>query len=290
MNALVAEHCFMWTPTKPLFNINIFTPAKKVIHFLAQDPDELIGKNMLYKYDATTKTIRYLNDEILTNTEGLESGIALIEDTRNAYAAFEIISNNDKKIMYFPGSKVSISDFFSYRLKDHSYPGDKPTVFFFPTYNSPPSYLVHYTAMYSAGYPICFNPHINSKFDKDKNFISTDFDSYWLKSSRMKYMEVLNTDHNVYRMTMLDYRDGVVAIGVKTSNTSTEKFKIQWLDYDGKIQWSANAEDSYLYAFSGIINKDHGLLYGNDNKYFLYSNTGTLLKKLELDKLSFDLE
>ena len=47
-------------------------------------------------------------------------------------------------------------------------------------------------------------------------------------------MEVLNTDSKVYHMKVLDYRDGIVALGVKTRNVSSE-YKIQWQDYNGKL-------------------------------------------------------
>lgn len=137
----------------------------------------VLGKSMLYKYDAAAKNIRYLNDEILADVDGLQSGIASIDDTSNAYSAFELNSNSGKKIMYFPGSKVYNDHYFSYSLKDHSYPNDKPAVFFYQTRNEP-SYLVRYNALYSVGYPICFNPHILSVFDQNENFKSAAFDSY----------------------------------------------------------------------------------------------------------------
>jgi len=249
----------------------------------------VVGKTMLYRYDTAAKNIRYLNDEIITDVDGLQSGIASIDDTSNAYAAFEIKTNSGKRIMYFPASKVYSNNHFTYSLKDHSYPNDKPTVFFFQTRNEP-SYLVKYNALYSMGYPICFNPHILTVFDENENFKSASFDNHWVKSSRMIDMEVLNTDSKLYQLKVLDYRDGIVALGVKTRNVSSEKYKIQWLDYNGNLLWSVTGQDSFLYDFSGVVNKNIGLLYGNGEHYFLYSNGGKLLKKLELDELSFDLD
>jgi hypothetical protein len=102
-------------------------------------------------------------------------------------------------------------------------------------------------------------------------------------------MEVLNTDSKVYQMKLLDYYDGIVAVGVKTRNISSDKYKIQWQDYNGKLLWSVTGENSYLFEFSGVVSKSMGLLFGNDANYFLYSTSGELLKKLKLEELPFNL-
>ena len=91
-------------------------------------------------------------------------------------------------------------------------------------------------------------------------------------------------------MTVLDFRDGIVALGIKTNNVPSEKFKIQWQDYDGKLLWSSPSEVSHLYDLSGVISKDNGLLFGNRNDYFLYNSEGKLVKKIELEELSFELD
>jgi len=249
----------------------------------------IAANNLLYKYDAVTKSMHFLNNEVIANVKEMQSGIANIDDATHKYSAFEIKSNSGKEVMYYPISKVYYADNFRQTVEPRSYPNEKPTTFFFQTYNQP-SYLVRYNAMYSMGYPFCFDPHIESVFDEDENFKSAAFSSYWVAASHLIDMEVLNTDNKVYDMTVLDFRDGIVALGVKTTNVSSEKFKIQWQDYNGKLLWSAPSEVSHLYDFSGAISKNNGLVFGSREDYFLYNNQGKLVKKLELEELSFDLD
>ena len=249
----------------------------------------IVAETMIFRYDATTKSMQNLNSEIIANVKELQSGIANIDDATHAYSAFKIKSNSGKEVMYYPISKIYNTDNFDYTTKKHSYPNDQPATFFFQTYNQP-SYLVRYTGMYSMGYPFCFDPHIESVFDENENFKSASFSNYWLTGSRFIDMKVLNTDNKVYDMTVLDFRDGIVALGIKTNNVSSEKFKIQWQDYDGKLLWSSPSEVSHLYDLSGVISKNNGLLFGNRNDYFLYNSEGKLVKKIELEELSFDLD
>lgn len=249
----------------------------------------IVGNNLLYKYDAVTKSMQFLNNDVIANVKEMQSGIANIDDATHGYSAFELKSNSGKEVMYYPISKVYYADNFRQTVEPRSYPNEKPTTFFFQT-NNQPSYLVRYNAMYSLGYPFCFDPHIQSVFDEDENFKSAAFSDYWVAASHLIDMEVLNTDNKVYDMTVLDFRDGIVALGVKTTNVSSEKFKIQWQDYNGKLLWSAPAEVSHLYDFSGAISKTNGLVFGSREDYFLYNNQGKLVKKLVLDELSFDLD
>lgn len=249
----------------------------------------IVGNTMLYKYDAVTKSMYFLNNDIISSVKEMQSGISNIDDATHAYSAFKLKSNSDKEIMYYPISKVYYADNFRQTVVPQSYPNEKPTTFFFQT-NNQPSYLVKYNAMYSMGYPFCFDPHIESVFDENENFKSAEFSNYWVAASHLINMEVLNTDNKVYDMTLLDFRDGIVAVGIKTNNISTEKFKIQWQDYNGKLLWSSPSEVSHLYDFSGAISKSNGLLFGNDEDYNLYNNQGKFIKKLDLDELSFDLD
>lgn len=249
----------------------------------------IVANNLLYKYDIVTKNISFLNNDIIANVKEMQSGISLIDDATHKYSAFELKSNTGKEIMYYPISKVYYTDNFRQTVKPRSYPNEKPATFFFQT-NNQPSYLVRYNAMYSMGYPLCFDPHIESVFDEDENFKSAAFSDYWVAASHLIDMEVLNTDNKVYDMTVLDFRDGIVALGVKTTNISSENFKIQWQDYNGKLLWSAPSEVSHLYDFSGAISKNNGLVFGSREEYFFYSNQGKLVKKLELEELSFDLD
>jgi len=249
----------------------------------------IIGNNLLYKYDAVTKSMQFLNNDVIANVKEMQSGIANIDDATHKYSAFKLKSNSGKEITYYPISKVYYTDNFRQTAEPRSYPNEKPTTFFFQT-NNQPSYLVRYNAMYSLGYPFCFDPHIESVFDEDENFIRASFSNYWVSASHLIDMEVLNTDNKVYDMTVLDFRDGIVALGVKTTNVSSEKFKIQWQDYNGKLLWSAPAEVSHLYDFSGAISKTNGLVFGSREDYFVYNNQGKLVKKLVLDELSFDLD
>lgn len=249
----------------------------------------IIGNNLLYKYDAVTKSMQFLNSDVITNVKEMQSGIANIDDATHKYSAFKLKSNSGKEVTYYPISKVYYADNFRQTVEPRSYPNEKPTTFFFQT-NNQPSYLVRYNAMYSMGYPFCFDPHIESVFDEDENFIRASFSNYWVSASHLIDMEVLNIDNKVYDMTVLDFRDGIVALGVKTTNVSSEKFKIQWQDYNGKLLWSAPAEVSHLYDFSGAISKTNGLVFGSREDYFVYNNQGKLVKKLVLDELSFDLD
>lgn len=249
----------------------------------------IVGNNLLYKYDAVTKSMQFLNNDIIANVKEMQSGIANIDDATHKYSAFKLKSNSGKEVTYYPISKVYYADNFRQTVEPRSYPNEKPTTFFFQT-NNQPSYLVRYNAMYSMGYPFCFDPHIESVFDEDENFIRASFSNYWVSASHLIDMEVLNTDNKVYDMTVLDFRDGIVALGVKTTNVSSEKFKIQWQDYNGKLLWSAPAEVSHLYDFSGAISKTNGLVFGSREDYFVYNNQGKLVKKLVLDELSFDLD
>ncbi|MBE8715271.1 hypothetical protein [Sphingobacterium hungaricum] len=249
----------------------------------------IAGETMLFKYDLITKSMQLLNSEIIGNVKELQSGIASIVKTSHNFSAFEIRSNSDKRVTYYPISKLYNTDNFDYTIKNHSYPNDKPTVFFYPTANQP-SFLVRYTANYSVGYPFCFNPSIDSEFDENENFKSASFSNYWVTASRLIDMQALNTSNKVYDMTLLDFRDGIVAVAVKTSNVATEKLMIQWQDYDGKLLWSSPSDVTYLYDYSGTISKEHGLLVGSDDKYYFYDNQGTLVKELELEELSFDLD
>lgn len=249
----------------------------------------IVGNNLLYKYDAVTKSMQFLNSDVIANVKEMQSGIANIDDATHKYSAFKLKSNSGKEITYYPISKVYYTDNFRQTVEPRSYPNEKPTTFFFQT-NNQPSYLVRYNAMYSMGYPFCFDPHIESVFDEDENFIRASFSNYWVSASHLIDMEVLNTDNKVYDMTVLDFRDGIVALGVKTTNVSSEKFKIQWQDYNGKLLWSAPAEVSHLYDFSGAISKTNGLVFGSREDYFVYNNQGKLVKKLVLDELSFDLD
>lgn len=249
----------------------------------------IVASNLLYKYDAVTKSMNFLNNEVIANVKEMQSGIANIDDATHKYSAFEIKSNSGKEVMYYPISKVYYADNFRQTVEPRSYPNEKPTTFFFQTYNQP-SYLVRYNAMYSMGYPFCFDPHIQSAFDDDENFVKASFSSYWVAASHLIDMEVLNTDNKVYDMTVLDFRDGIVALGVKTTNVSSENFKIQWQDYNGKLLWSAPSEVSHLYDFAGAVSKTNGLVFGSRDEYYLYNNQGKLVKKLELDELSFNLD
>lgn len=248
-----------------------------------------VGNTLLFKYDVNTKSQTFLNNEIISSVKELQSGISRIEDPTCDFSAFEIKSNSDKEVMYYPISKVSYTDNFRSTVIKQSYPNEKPTTFFYHTRNQP-SYLVKYSAMHSTGYPFCFDPIIESKFDENENFISAAFGSYWIAASHVINMEVLNTENKVYDMTVLDFRDGIVALGVKTNNISSEKFKIQWQDYNGKLLWSSPSEVSHLYNLSGTISKSNGLLFGHDEEYHLYNNQGKYIKKIDLNELSFDLD
>ena len=249
----------------------------------------IVGENMLFKYDTTTKSIQNLNSEIIANVKEMQSGIARIEEEASAFSAFEIKSNSGKEGMYYPISKVYFTDNFEETHKPRSYPNEKPATFFFQTYNQP-SYLVRYTAMYSMGYPFCFDPNIDSVFDENENFVKASFSNYWVAASHLIDMKVLNTENKVYDMTVLDFRDGIVALGIKTNNSESEKFKIQWQDYDGKLLWSSPSEVSHLYDLSGVISKNNGLLFGVNDNYYFYNNRGKFIKKIVLKELSFDLD
>lgn len=249
----------------------------------------IVAQTMLFKYDTGTKSMQNLNSEIITNVKEMKSGIASVHGESHRFSAFSIKSNSGKEVTYYPISKVSYADNFDQTVRPRSYPNEKPATFFFQTENQP-SYLVRYTANYSMGYPFCFNPSITSVFDEDENFVKASFSSYWVTASHFIDMKVLNTENKVYDMTVLDFRDGIVALGIKTNNNPSENFKIQWQDDDGKLLWSAPSEVSHLYDLSGVISKNNGLLFGSDDTYFYYNSQGKLVKKVALEELSFDLD
>lgn len=244
----------------------------------------------LYKYDVSTKNIEFLNNEIAANVKELKSGITEIRRASHKFSAFTIQSNTNKAVTYYPVSKFSTNKNFDVTNKKQSYPNDQPKTFFFQS-DSAPSYLVRFTAMYSVGYPFSFDPSINVKFDEDENFVEGHFSDYWTTASRLLDMKVLNTEDKLYDMTILDYRDGIVAMGVRTSNISNDRFILQWVDYDGKLLWSTPTEITGLYDLSGALNKDKGILFSPCcDDYVYYDNKGKLIKSFKLDEIPFNLD
>ena len=250
----------------------------------------IYGGQNLFKYNVTTKEVQSLNEEIVANVKELKSGIKKIERSSHKFSAFDIVSNTNKEVAYFPISKITNTDNFDVTRQKQSYPNDKPATFFFQT-DSEPSFLVKYNATYSMGYPFCFDPNIGVSFDDDENFVSASFSSYWVTASRLIDMKVLNTENKVYDMTVLDFRDDIVALGVKTNNGENDKFHLQWLDYNGNLLWSAPLDATGLYDLSGAISKEKGVLFSPCcEDYLYYNNKGKLVKSFKLEEIPFNLD
>lgn len=144
--------------------------------------------------------------------------------------------------------------------------------------------------MYSMGYPFCYDPSISSTLDENENFVSASFDNYWITASRLIDYKVLNTDNKVYKMTIVDYRDNYVALGVKTSDNVMTPYMLQLLDYDGNLLWSINTNEKFLEKNNGAVSKKYGVLAAfSSDRYKHYTIQGELNKEVKTEELRFDL-
>ncbi len=261
-------------------------------HFKFDDGNIYTIYNGLHilKYDVMNKTVNYLNNEIVAGVKELQSGIAEVDDATHKTSAFEIKSNSGKEIFYYPISKLVVLDNFNFTSQKQTYPGNSVTTFFMTTRNQP-RYLVKYRADYSKGYPFVFDPYIESTFDDNENFVRADFGSYWAAASHLIDYEVLNTDRKVYKTALIDYRDNVIAVGMKSSMQDDEVYTLQMQDYNGNILWSAKTDDTYMQEFKGSVTKEWGVVYEGCCRGFKYYDAkGSYVKEIKTDEISFEIK
>lgn len=244
----------------------------------------------ILKYDAVTKNLSNLNNEITANVKELQSGIDRISESSLFFSGLNITSKTGKEVTYFPISKMYPIENFRNTSEKVIYPNEKPTVFFAST-KSNPSFLVKYNAMHSMGYPFYFNPKIEVTFDDNDHFLSADFDDFWKSYDRLIDFEVLNTDNKVYSMKIIDCHDNYVALGVKTSNNASQPYILQLQDYQGKLLWATNTNETKLEHRGGVLIIQNGVLTslccGN---YQYYNMKGEFIKNIQLNAVTFNLD
>lgn len=242
----------------------------------------------LFKFDIHTQTVKYLNNEIMESSQELKTGIAHIEIESSRVNFYKVKSNSSKTIFYAPATQYAgkVNSLDSFYL---SAPNPDPQDYLsYVSTSSDPSYLVKLKTRYTIGYPIEFEPYLRVIKKEDESFQDLKIHDYEKLRSRLVSYEVLNTQNFQYKMEVIDFRDDLVAIGVKNTNTHDVNYILQLLDGEGNLKWATNSTSKSLNYREGALSPTEGVLVPKCcGEYEYFDIQGNSLKNFDVDDIQF---
>lgn len=248
----------------------------------------IFKKSQLFVYEPVNNTLVYLNPELEQNNKKLSNGIASIDFEYN-YFGIRVISNTGSQFSYFPSAKLEIDNLAYYMQQSRLYPKQQEQTHYAVS-NSNPNYLIRYKNWGRSGYPVLIQPdfsvRLNADYQPKKASISTS-DSMALQ---LVDYQILNKERKTYKLSLIGYSSQNIAIAFKENIQEGEKYKVQYLNTSGHIQWTCKTPHEQIADGKGILSVTQGVLYATPLNYSWIDASGTLKKTFSLYDIAFDVK